>query len=274
MPAPPLLARIIATAVAAVAITPRVYGGVPCSTRAEYNIVATEVTNICCDGSLGESCINGMPSSCSARCAEVLVPAQAACGGPDGWLNQPSMAPILIKMDQAVVLCNKPAAPPPPPPPSGDCNYYTVAAVCGSAKAAGVGNCLVCMMTTYASVFAGCDADLYCSGESNAPPPPPEPTCTGNRDQIADPDIVCEPGVTQLVPNPDTTLRGPRRASSDVWQSKCCVPAHCDPHDATCPCALCDCTSQLNRPCGGGQGGCACSGADYCNCAGYCKPCF
>ena len=65
-----------------------------------------DVASECCDEAT-ESCSEGIPSSCNAGCASVLLPAQVACEDEGGYLKDPAMATLRGTFDDAAALCEQ-----------------------------------------------------------------------------------------------------------------------------------------------------------------------
>eukprot|EP01052_Picozoa_sp_SAG31_P031386 SAG31_NODE_3318_length_4420_cov_2.018051_4_plen_690_part_00 len=77
-----------------------------CSSGDEFAAIMGPVTDACCDDPV-EDCPGGLPSSCDAECAAVLLPVQAACEDflAAGGL---SYAPMKAIIDTAASLCTTP----------------------------------------------------------------------------------------------------------------------------------------------------------------------
>ncbi len=80
-----------------------VLDNVPCSNDAEFADYATLVSNECCDEK-SESCSDGLPQSCNAGCARVLVPMQRACAGYFDEAGK-ALAPAKHLVDTTVKMC-------------------------------------------------------------------------------------------------------------------------------------------------------------------------
>ena len=91
-----------------------------CSSRSQFDVVNKRVIKVCCNEP-GESCGTGIPDTCNADCAAVLVPAAQACTDPGGFLTHHSMLIAKNAFVTAAAKCahlrNKQTNPAPPPPP-------------------------------------------------------------------------------------------------------------------------------------------------------------
>ena len=87
--------------------------GIHCSTLAELGAAFDPVNRECCDEP-DEDCTSGLPATCNAGCAAVLLPAQAAC---EGFLSAGGLAMMGTKslIDSVASLC----------PPQLPCNTPT-----------------------------------------------------------------------------------------------------------------------------------------------------
>ena len=75
-----------------------------CTSLAEFTAINARVTKVCCDQPT-ESCRTGVPATCNAGCAAVLVPAKQACTSPKGFLTLPSMAVVKRAFTTAAAKC-------------------------------------------------------------------------------------------------------------------------------------------------------------------------
>ena len=77
-----------------------------CATLNDYNTLAKDVTAECCDE---ESCTTGLPTTCDAGCAAVLLPAEKACTLEGGWFTRPQNTQTKAIYHKAAALCKKPS---------------------------------------------------------------------------------------------------------------------------------------------------------------------
>ena len=75
-----------------------------CATLNDYSTIAKDVTAECCDE---ESCASGLPTTCDAGCAAVLLPAEKACAVRGGWFTRPQNTQIKTIYHKAAALCKK-----------------------------------------------------------------------------------------------------------------------------------------------------------------------
>jgi hypothetical protein len=74
--------------------------------QASFGVFAARVSTQCC-GRTGKSCANGMPQSCSADCATVLLPMQARCvQAPGGYAR--TIPQLAQSVNSAAKLCQRP----------------------------------------------------------------------------------------------------------------------------------------------------------------------
>jgi hypothetical protein len=136
------------------------------STMASY---AAEIDAQCC-GADNAACSRKVPTSCDVGCAAVLLPFWADCFESIQFWDSSAAA---ADFEKVVALCEARRS---LRPVGGSCpRAATLAAKCGSAIAAGVGNCIVCVAKHFACDDDGA-IDAFCSdggGKAPAPPPPP-----------------------------------------------------------------------------------------------------
>eukprot|EP01046_Picozoa_sp_COSAG06_P019400 COSAG06_NODE_1382_length_9623_cov_4.820559_5_plen_1213_part_00 len=91
-----------------------VHGTQSCATIAELSnqLEQGPLNDVCC-GSSGSHCVSGLPDSCSAECAAVLIPFRNTCATV---LQNPVYKSISDALDQSIDLCDGSSSSPAPAP--------------------------------------------------------------------------------------------------------------------------------------------------------------
>ena len=112
-------------------LLPPAEGGTPapapsCTSNAQLQAFLTPINEHCCQGA-GDDCSSGVPATCSANCASVLLPFSSACASV---LSQPAWSGIEGPVSAAVATCAESNAPPGPCSP----NPCQNGAVCSTSR--------------------------------------------------------------------------------------------------------------------------------------------